>query len=171
MVTWQVDGVLWKVQLAEKKPIPLYKPTTIYLSILLLMAVLFPGFCFFCVWLQTMLQGTLLSNCLYVSFSKVYLGMDLLGCRVHASSIYSVQFSLSVVSDSLWPHGLKHIRLPCPSPNSWSLLELMSIELVMPSNHLILCPSIQFIGYYWVFPNCSEFLKLHTFINNECLET
>ena len=29
---------------------------------------------------------------------------------------YSVQFSCSVVSDSLWPHGLQHARLPCPSP-------------------------------------------------------
>ena len=28
----------------------------------------------------------------------------------------SVQFSCSVVSNSLWPHGLKHARLPCPSP-------------------------------------------------------
>ena len=27
-----------------------------------------------------------------------------------------VQFSRSVVSDSLQPHGLKHTRLPCPSP-------------------------------------------------------
>ena len=27
----------------------------------------------------------------------------------------SVQFS-SVVSDSLWPHGLQHAKLPCPSP-------------------------------------------------------
>ena len=27
----------------------------------------------------------------------------------------SVQFSLSVVSDSLWPHGRQHARLPCPS--------------------------------------------------------
>ena len=27
-----------------------------------------------------------------------------------------VQFSRSVVSDSLWPHGLQHTRLPCPSP-------------------------------------------------------
>ena len=26
------------------------------------------------------------------------------------------QFSHSVVSDSLWPHGLQHARLPCPSP-------------------------------------------------------
>ena len=28
----------------------------------------------------------------------------------------SVQFSCSVVSDSLWPHGLQHTRLSCPSP-------------------------------------------------------
>ena len=27
-----------------------------------------------------------------------------------------VQFSLSVVSDSLQPHGLQQARLPCPSP-------------------------------------------------------
>ena len=26
-------------------------------------------------------------------------------------------FSRSVVSDSLWPHGLQHARLPCPSPS------------------------------------------------------
>ena len=28
----------------------------------------------------------------------------------------SVQFSHSVMSDSLWPHELQHVRLPCPSP-------------------------------------------------------
>ena len=28
----------------------------------------------------------------------------------------SVQFSSSVMSDSLWPHGLQHARLPCASP-------------------------------------------------------
>ena len=48
----------------------------------------------------------------------------------------SVQFSHSVVSDSLRPHELQHARPPCPSP---TLGELMSIELVMPSSHLILC--------------------------------
>ena len=26
-------------------------------------------------------------------------------------------FSHSVMSDSLWPHGLQHARLPCPSPS------------------------------------------------------
>ena len=30
--------------------------------------------------------------------------------------VSSVQFSCSVVSNSLWPHGLQHARLPCPSP-------------------------------------------------------
>ena len=28
----------------------------------------------------------------------------------------SVQFSHSGMSSSLWPHGLEHARLPCPSP-------------------------------------------------------
>ena len=28
----------------------------------------------------------------------------------------SGQFSCSVMSDSLWPHGLQHPSLPCPSP-------------------------------------------------------
>ena len=32
------------------------------------------------------------------------------------SIYFSVQFSHSVVSDSLWPHGLQHARPPCPSP-------------------------------------------------------
>ena len=32
------------------------------------------------------------------------------------SSINSVQFSHSVMFDSLWPHGLQHARLHCPLP-------------------------------------------------------
>ena len=39
---------------------------------------------------------------------------------------------------TLQPHGLQHARLPCPSLSP-SLLKLMSIESVMPSNHLTLC--------------------------------
>ena len=51
----------------------------------------------------------------------------------------SVQFSHSVVADSLRPHELQHARPPCPSLNSQSSLKLTSIESVMPSSHLILC--------------------------------
>ena len=32
------------------------------------------------------------------------------------TNVLSVQFSRSVVSDSLRPHGLQHARFPCPSP-------------------------------------------------------
>ena len=51
----------------------------------------------------------------------------------------SVQFSCSVVSHSLWPHGLQQCQASLSITNSWSLLKFISIELVMPSNHLILC--------------------------------
>ena len=35
------------------------------------------------------------------------------------SAQFSSVFSHSVVSNSLWPHGLQHARLPCPSPTPW----------------------------------------------------
>ena len=45
------------------------------------------------------------------------------------------------MSDSLQPHGLQHVRLPCLSPTP-EVGSLMSLRLVMPSNHLIIlcCP-------------------------------
>ena len=36
--------------------------------------------------------------------------------RENCKKFSSVQFSRSVVSDSLWPHELQHTRPPCPSP-------------------------------------------------------
>ena len=49
-----------------------------------------------------------------------------------------VQFSPSVMSGSLWPHGVQHARLPCPSPTPRTCSDL-SVELMMSSSHLILC--------------------------------
>ena len=66
---------------------------------------------------------------------------------------YSV-FSSVQFSHSLWPHRLQHVRLPCSSP-PWSLLKLMSIESVMPSNHLILCCS--FLHLPSIFPSIRVF--------------
>ena len=51
------------------------------------------------------------------------------------SETYSVQFSCSVVSDSLQPHGLQHTRLPCPSLPPGACSNSCPL-LVMPSNHL-----------------------------------
>ena len=45
------------------------------------------------------------------------------------------------MSDSLPPHGLQHAK-PLSITNFRSPLKLMSIESVMPSNHLILCHTL-----------------------------
>ena len=50
-------------------------------------------------------------------------------------------FSCVRLSVTPW---MQHTKLPCP-PSSWSLLKLMSIESVMPSNHLILCHPLLFL--------------------------
>ena len=52
-----------------------------------------------------------------------------------------LQFSRSVVSDSLRPHESQHARPPCSSPTR-SSLRRTSIESVIPSSHLILCRSL-----------------------------
>ena len=54
----------------------------------------------------------------------------------------SVQLSCSVVSDSLWPHGLQHARPPCPSP----ILRVYSNSCPLsqwchPSSHPLSSPS------------------------------
>ena len=51
---------------------------------------------------------------------------------------FSVQFSHSVMSDSVTPWIAAH-QASQSITNPWSLLKLMSIESVMPSNHLIFC--------------------------------
>ena len=73
------------------------------------------------------------------------------GCQEYQSLI---QFSRSVMSNSLRPHGLQQSRLPCLSPTA-RLLKLMSIELVMPSNHLILCHPLLLLPS--VFPSIRVF--------------
>ena len=56
-------------------------------------------------------------------------------------SLSSVQFSGSVMPDSATPWTAAH-QASLSITNSQSLLKLMSIESVMPSNHLILCHPI-----------------------------
>ena len=57
----------------------------------------------------------------------------------HVSLYESLQFSCSVVSHSLQPRESQHTRPPCPLPSPGVHSNLMSIESVMPSSHLILC--------------------------------
>ena len=71
--------------------------------------------------------------CNRYSFSlKIYTG--------YFSCFYNcwVQFSHSVVSDSLRPHELQHARPPCPSPTP-GIYPNLWIESVMTSSHLVPC--------------------------------
>ena len=56
-----------------------------------------------------------------------------------SKSLSSVQFSHSVVSNSLRPPWTAACQASLSITNSQSLLKLMPIQLVMPSNHIILC--------------------------------
>ena len=48
---------------------------------------------------------------------KISCGREVIGMfQWKRGNFSSVQFSRSVVSDSLWPHELQHARPPCPSP-------------------------------------------------------
>ena len=55
-----------------------------------------------------------------------------------SSHLVVVVFSCSVASDSVTPWTAAH-QASLLITNSQSLFKLMSIESVMPSNHLILC--------------------------------
>ena len=59
-------------------------------------------------------------------------------CLVSSSSV-SVQFSCSVMFNSLQPPWTAACQATLSTTNSQSLLKLMSIQSVMLSNHLILC--------------------------------
>ena len=62
------------------------------------------------------------------------------GVRNHFTvlRVTSVQFSRSVLFDSETPWAAAR-QVSLSITNSWSLLKFMSIELVMPFNHIILC--------------------------------
>ena len=63
-------------------------------------------------------------------------------------SQYALQFSCSVVSDSLLPHGLQHTRLLCPltTPRAYSNLLIHQVGDAIQQSHplcpLLLLPSI-----------------------------
>ena len=72
------------------------------------------------------------------------------------------RFSISWIQSL---HRVWHFATPCtsahqaslPITSCWSLLELLSIELVMPSNHLILC--CPFLLLPSIFPSIGVFSK------------
>ena len=84
--------------------------------------------------------------------------MTLNGVNYHkcARSYLSAQFSRSVMSNSATPWTVAR-QASLSIANSWSLLKLMSIESVMPSNHLIFCHPLLLLPSF--FPSIRVFSK------------
>ena len=72
--------------------------------------------------------------------------------------LYLIQFSSVQLLSCVWLFATLWTAAPQASlsiTNSWSLLKLMSIELVMPSNHLILCRPLLLLPS--IFPSIRVF--------------
>ena len=80
-------------------------------------------------------------------------------CEILLSILYalylSVQFSCSVVSDFLQPHGPQHVSPPYPSPTPGVYSNSCPFKSVMPSNHLILCHPLLLLPS--IFPSIRVF--------------
>ena len=98
---------------------------------------------------------TQMTDCVCTSFlTAKEMGVSATPCDTLVRN--SVPFSCSVVSDSStpWPAACQaYLSIT----NSWSLLKLMSIESVMPSNHLILCHPLLLPPS--IFPSIRVFLN------------
>ena len=74
---------------------------------------------------------------------------------------YFFLLSHSIMSDSLWPHGLQHTRLPCPSPSlrvcsnscplSWLFYPTISSSVVPFSSCLQSSPALGPFPMSWLF--------------------
>ena len=80
-----------------------------------------------------------------VRFALVFLRLEASVHRLRPTlSLLLLLFSYQVVSNSPWPHGLKHTRLPCPSPS--------------PGVCSSSCPLSQ-----WCHPTISSFVTFFSF--------
>ena len=76
-------------------------------------------------------------------------------------SLSSVQFSHSVMSDSLWTHGLQHARPPCPSPTLG--VHSNSCPLSQWCHLTVSSSVVPFFSYLQFFPASSSFPMIWLF--------
>ena len=75
--------------------------------------------------------------------------------------MHSVQFTHSVVSDSLWPYGLQHDRLPCPLPTPRAYSN--SCPLSQWCHPTISSSAVPFSSHLQSFPASGSFPKSQFF--------
>ena len=90
----------------------------------------------------------------HVSLTKKQTGSKQLNIIIHILSIVVIVQSLSCIQLFLTPCTAAR-QASMSFTISWSLLRLMSIESVMPSNHLILCRSLLLLSS--IFPEFRVF--------------
>ena len=103
-------------------------------------------------------HGKLFNSCFihpFLPFSPFLLPKSGMVFSVFFSMFTSVQFSRSVVSNSVTP-WIAACQAALSITNSQSLPKLMSIKSLMPSSHLILCRPLSFcpqsLPASWAFP-------------------
>ena len=96
-----------------------------------------------------------LSGCIAVKqFHASFFPSPLNTIKEESEIIWYLQFICSVMSDSVIPWTAAH-QASLSNTNSWSLLKLMSIESVMPYNHLIFYHPLLLLPS--IFPNIMVF--------------
>ena len=89
---------------------------------------------------------------------------------MHSGPEYSVQFSCSVVSNSLWPNELQHARLPCPSPtpgacsnscpSSWWCYSTIASSVIPFSSFLQSFPASRSFPVSYLFLSGSQSIEV-----------
>ena len=85
-------------------------------------------------------------------------------CVLWVLRLMQLQFSRSVMSDSLPPHGLQHARLSCPSPTprnylwplSWWCHPIISSSVIPFSSHLQSFPTSGSFPRSQFFTSCGQ---------------
>ena len=91
----------------------------------------------------------------YLRFSKFKINNLLYTGGSCSHTFSSVQFSDSVMSDSLQPHEPQHARPPCPPPTPGAYSNSLSTEPLMPFSHLSLCHPLLILPS--IFPSMRVF--------------
>ena len=86
-----------------------------------------------------------------------------------AGPFSSVQFSHSVMSNSLWPHGLRHARPPCPLPTPGVYSN--SCPLSRWCHQTISSSVVPFSSHLQSFPASGSFQISQLFVSGgQCIE-
>ena len=89
-----------------------------------------------------------------LSFLSLALTFQAPNAEILHVELSSVQFSRSFMSDSLWPHGLQHARLPCPSPTSRAYSNSCPLSQCHPT---ISSSVVSFSSHLQFFPASGSF--------------